>query len=150
MTQVREYGQHKREYEKRAPLSLLKDTYDFTDYTEAYTPFFVWVSQNYEVLYLDGERHRDGVSTILKDHQGRPFLLHAWYSRMHNRDRAHTERINRLYRQALGRRAGIDLEVKTVWLRLRCHLLERIREMLPALPLVEARHSTRGKNLLRR
>ena len=50
---------------------------------EPYYPFFRWLAAHGETLYLPCERHRDGISTILKDPQGRPLLMHSWFARFY-------------------------------------------------------------------
>lgn len=51
---------------------------------EPYYPFFHWLADRFTTLYLPAERHPDGLSTILKDPQGRPFCLHAWFARFYS------------------------------------------------------------------
>ena len=51
---------------------------------EPYYPFFHWLAASFKTLYLPAERHPDGLSTILKDPQGRPFCLHAWFARFYS------------------------------------------------------------------
>lgn len=90
---VSKYAIHKKEYETRTP--KLTGEYNY-DYFEPYCEFFVWVSQNFKTLYLNGTTHSDGISTILENHIGKPFLVHTWYSRFYGKDTIHTNRINTL------------------------------------------------------
>lgn len=92
---VETYREHKKEYEKKTPLHLMRSPYIYDDY-EPYYPFFIWLSQNYNVLYLDGETHPDGISTMLKDVHCAPFLIHTWYSRSYGKSEYHTNRIDRI------------------------------------------------------
>jgi hypothetical protein len=87
---------HQSEYESKAPWNLIKGEYAF-DYFEPYVPFFVWLSQNFKVLYLDAKSHEDGRSTVLMDHMGAPLILHSWYSRLYEKDDDHRHRIDSLY-----------------------------------------------------
>mgnify|MGYP001194193407 CR=1 FL=1 len=89
------YRVFKDEYKEKTPSHLLKSDYNYDMY-EPYYPFFLWISQNYKVLYLDAEVHHDGISTVLKDHKNNPFLFHSWYSRTYGIDEMHTNRINSL------------------------------------------------------
>lgn len=93
---LQEYAVHKSEYEKKAPWNLIrKHTYAYEfHYFEPYDPFFVWVSQNFNTLYLDALTHSDKYSTIGLDHESKPMLIHTWYSRDYNKSTFHTDRIN--------------------------------------------------------
>ena len=53
------------------------------DMFEIYYPFFLgMVKRGERILYLDAETWRgDGMSTIVKDHEGVPFLIHSWKAR---------------------------------------------------------------------
>lgn len=99
---LKAYSKHLPEYELKAPpVEMLHKRYEFDNY-EPYYPFFFWVSQNFNMLYLGGEDHPDGHTTILHDHEGKPFLEHTWYSRDYGVDKFHTDRINRVIESALG------------------------------------------------
>jgi hypothetical protein len=91
--EIRKYKTHQPEYEKKTPLHLLKHPYTY-EYYEPFEPLLVWISQNFKVLYLDAEEHRDRFSTILKDQNQQPFLIHTWFSRAYETDVYHTQRIN--------------------------------------------------------
>ena len=80
---------------------LLVGNYDFSNTTEEpYYPFFIWASNHFRTLYLKAYNHPDGESTVLCNQYGVPFLIHTWYSRFYNRDRAHTRRIDRAFDEA--------------------------------------------------
>jgi hypothetical protein len=98
--EIRKYKEHKPEYEQKTPVHLLKTTYSYK-YYEPFEPLFVWISQNFKVLYLDAEEHADGFTTLLKDQNGQPFLLHTWFSRMYEKDPLHTQRINHVIQECL-------------------------------------------------
>lgn len=112
--EIREhYSRHNPEYEKFAPVSLMKNPYAY-DYYEPYNAFFVWLAVNFKTLYLDASLHADGLSTVLKDHIGSPFLYHSWYSRFYGQDQFHTIRIQNLYREATGK----EVPRLSLWRRL--------------------------------
>lgn len=96
--EIKKYKIHQPEFEKKTPRHLLRHEYSY-QYYEPFEPFFIWISQNFNVLYLDGEEHSDGFSTILKNHQNQAFLLHTWYSRMYEKDEFHTKRINNIIQE---------------------------------------------------
>ena len=93
--EIKKFSVFNQNYIINSPVHLLKTEYKYDMY-EPFYPFFLWISQNFKVLYLDAEKHPDGITSILKDHVGNPFLLHSWYSRSYNIDNFHTERINSL------------------------------------------------------
>jgi len=53
------------------------------DNFEPYYPYFFWLlDAGFRPLYLDAKIWEpDGMATLLEDHTGRPFLIHAWYAR---------------------------------------------------------------------
>lgn len=71
--------------EEKFPKEILKGGYDFarTDY-EPYYPFFFWLAYNFKTLYLVGEKHLDGISTILHAPDGRIICMHSWLARFYN------------------------------------------------------------------
>lgn len=77
------------------PTNLVHDRYQFGEH-ESYDPLFLWLRRNFSVLYLTARDHEDGLSTVLLDDRGRPFLNHSWYTREYMRDRDHTRRIHAL------------------------------------------------------
>ena len=50
---------------------------------EPYYNFFHWMVRTFpgKTLYLDNERHRDGISTLLYDAEGRHLCSHSWFAR---------------------------------------------------------------------
>ena len=54
------------------------------DDREPYYPFFRWISENFNTLYLPAEKHHDGFSTILKDMEGRVICQHSWLARFYS------------------------------------------------------------------
>lgn len=96
------YTTHRIEYEKKAPFGLLEYEYKY-DFVEPYYPVFVWISQNFNCLYLPAKQHDDGLSTIALDHNSEPILIHTWYSRSYGRDFKQTQRINNVIKEAIGR-----------------------------------------------
>lgn len=77
----------------------LKDGYSWiNDDYEPYYPFFYWLPvRGFKPLYLESYEHTDDISTIIKNHNGDELGIHTWYSRMYNRDKEHTDRINSAY-----------------------------------------------------
>ena len=73
------------------------------DCEEPYYPFFLWMALHFPTLYLDSEFHRDGISTILRNHEGSPMLYHSWFSRYWRSDDFHTRRILSLYHEVTSR-----------------------------------------------
>lgn len=97
-----EYMKHQPEFEKKAPMHLMKKKYDFnSSLTEPYYPIMLWINQNCNCLYLDADSHSDGLSSIAKNHNDRPILIHTWFSRNYGRDSTQTERINNVICEAL-------------------------------------------------
>ncbi len=96
------YESHREELVAKFPQSLLEtleydlDCIDF----EPYYPFFFWLAYHFDTLYLSAERHSDGFSSILYDHQGRPFCLHSWFARKFKVQKFHTRRIFSLINEA--------------------------------------------------
>lgn len=95
MREMKRYKTFKESYKVFAPLKLIRDKFSYDMY-EPYYPFFLWISQNFKVLYLNATTHPDGFTTILKNHTDVSFLLHSWYSRCYEVDTFHTNRINQL------------------------------------------------------
>lgn len=109
------------ELEALLPPNLVHERYQWGDH-ESYDALFLWIRRHFPVLYLTAHEHADGVSTILLDDQGRPFLNHSWYTREYMRDRHHTRRIHALINEthrsnAAGHAVG-QIERVTTELRL--------------------------------
>lgn len=100
------YEAHREELVAKFPKSLLEtleydlDCIDF----EPYYPFFFWLAYHFDTLYLSAVRHSDGFSSILYDHQGRPFCLHSWFARKFKVQKFHTRRIFSLINEAYAAR----------------------------------------------
>lgn len=54
------------------------------DDCEPYYPFFLWMAENFKILYLPAEKHADGITTVLKDLQGRTICVHSWFARFYS------------------------------------------------------------------
>src|SRR5262249_19149769 len=57
-----------------------------------YGVFFALLDGGERILYLDAQEWEDGITTVLQDLDGKPFLLHGWFSRLwdtshHTRER---------------------------------------------------------------
>ncbi|MBV9124103.1 MAG: glycosyltransferase [Planctomycetes bacterium] len=66
----------------------------FDRFEPYYGLFFTLLDAGERLLYLDAEPWEDGITTLIKDHEGAPLLLHAWFSRAwehshHTRRRLH-------------------------------------------------------------
>ena len=77
---------HKKEYEEYLPINLINKIHNnkfIFDNFEPYYPFFFWLLKHKKkMLYLDAlEWNRDETSTVLLDQNGKPFMIHCWYSR---------------------------------------------------------------------
>jgi len=90
-----DYNVHKDSFIDKCPVEMVKGAYEYV-YFEPYYPLLIWINQNFRTLYLNANTHKDGLTTILEDHNARPFLMHTWYSRMYGSDIEHTTRINRI------------------------------------------------------
>lgn len=89
---------------------LLVGAHDFTATDiEPYYPFFIWLSNHFNTLYLKSTNHPDGESTVLYNHVGEEMLIHTWYSRYYNNNRFHTQRIDNAFKEAC-RKQGITYQ----------------------------------------
>lgn len=67
---------------------------------EPFNGFFNWLYEWGKPMWLTGDLHPDGVSTIIK-YNGKPFALHSWYSREYDHNEEQRKRIDELYQEAL-------------------------------------------------
>ena len=71
-------------------LRLIRTKFDraalkaYDEHYEPYYPFFLWLANNFETLYLPASGHSDGVTTVLYDLQGRVVCKHSWYARFYS------------------------------------------------------------------
>lgn len=96
------YEEHREELLGKFPkvlLDTLECDLDCIDF-EPYYPFFFWLAYHFDTLYLTAVRHSDGFSSILYNHQGRPFCLHSWFARKFKVQKFHTKRIFNLIDEA--------------------------------------------------
>jgi hypothetical protein len=79
------YESVKQEMKAKFPMDMLQSTYNFDllDY-EPYYPFFFWLAYNFKTYYLPSQKHQDGISTILYNHQNQPLCYHAWMARFYS------------------------------------------------------------------
>ena len=79
------YESVKQEMKSQFPMDMLQSTYNFDllDY-EPYYPFFFWLAYNFRTYYLPSQKHQDGISTILYNHQNQPICYHAWMARFYS------------------------------------------------------------------
>lgn len=66
---------------------------------EPFNGLYNWLYEWGKPLFIEGDLHSDGISTIVK-YKGRPFALHSWYSREYHG--AHKDRIDKLFMEAKG------------------------------------------------
>jgi len=85
---------------------LMKSDYSYDKYLEKYYDMsFALLKNKAKILYLNAEmadfRSEDerDITTILKDHEDVPFLIHSWYARKYHRPFT-KKRINRDYEKA--------------------------------------------------
>lgn len=81
---------------------------------EPYYNFFLWTALNFKTLYLDMELHHDGISAILKNHDGETILYHSWFSRCWRTDEEQTRRIKNLYTE-VALQKGFNPEIPSCW-----------------------------------
>lgn len=88
------------EMEKAFPTEILFGNWNFanTGY-EPYYPFFFWLAYNFKTLYLHGQKHADGISTILYTPENEVICLHSWMARFYNTPSF----ITRLFQKNMGK-----------------------------------------------
>jgi hypothetical protein len=69
------------EYDRAVADFARRGTFTLDHFERYYGVFFSLLDAGERILYLDAEEWQDGVSTLLKDTDGRPLILHGWYSR---------------------------------------------------------------------
>jgi hypothetical protein len=78
-----QYREHTPELVRQRDLPYAYDDY------EPYYGFFFWLCKHrFKVLHLDAEpspHEPEQITTLLKDQESRPFLLHTWYAREYMR-----------------------------------------------------------------
>lgn len=111
-----DYSAHKDEILSKVPSYLLNHPNAQPDNCneEPYYNFFLWTALNFPTLYLDVELQPDGITTLLKNHQGVPMLYHTWFSRCWRSDAEHTQRITNAYEEAT-RKKGLDSSIPDYW-----------------------------------
>ena len=83
--------------------------YEFNDF-EPYYCFYFWLhAVGLRMEWLAASTHDDGISTLLSDRLGVPFLLHAWYSRRFSTDPQQRQRILAAALWAYGKRVSEPL-----------------------------------------
>lgn len=92
---IRDYG-FRPDFNSRKPSHIPE--YE-TSMWEPFNGFFNWLFEYGRPLWLHGELHEDGISTIIK-YKDKPFALHSWYSRDYNHDATQKARIDALYNEA--------------------------------------------------
>lgn len=95
------YQEHRDDIIAKLPShlrQLSEDRYAM-DQEEPFYNFFFWMALHFPTLYLDAETYTDEISTVLKNHEGKPMVYHSWFSREWRHDPRHTQRIEALYNE---------------------------------------------------
>jgi hypothetical protein len=71
-------------YRCLAPAFACRTPHAFDRFEAYYCVFFRLIEAGERILYLDAEEWQDGISTLLKDPQSEPLLVHCWYTRNWN------------------------------------------------------------------
>jgi hypothetical protein len=71
-----------------------------TSMHEPFNGFFNWLFEYGRPMWLHGDLHSDGISTVIK-YNDKPFALHSWYSRQYDHDPNQKARIDKLYEEAI-------------------------------------------------
>lgn len=66
---------------------------------EPFNGFFNWLFMYGRPMWLHGDLHEDGISTVIK-YKGRPFAIHTWYSREYNHVPEQRKRIDARFEEA--------------------------------------------------
>jgi GT2 family glycosyltransferase/tetratricopeptide (TPR) repeat protein len=74
-------ARHRPPFEERVAPFARRSALAFDHFERYYGVFFALLEAGERILYLDAEEWRDGITTLLKDTEGAPLLLHCWYSR---------------------------------------------------------------------
>ena len=108
-----EKQEFREEWKAMFPKSQLKEAYNWQG-QDLYYPFGFWLFANFKPLYLDAENWQaDTISSVLKNHEGKSFVLHTWYSRAYVKNEApHVERIQCAIKQAEEMAGGHVLQRK--------------------------------------
>lgn len=81
-----DYSQCRKEMEAAYPKRMLYAGrgyfFEKVDF-EPYYPFFLWLAYNTRTLYLDNERHQDGITTILYNQEGEEMCRHTSFARFY-------------------------------------------------------------------
>lgn len=96
-----EKQQFQEEWKDEFPQELLREEYNWQG-QDLYYPFGFWLFANFKPLYLDAENwQEDPICSVLKNHEGKSFVLHTWYSRAYiKNEEPHVERIQYAIKQA--------------------------------------------------
>lgn len=90
---------YKKEMEERKP-DFVDLNKSHIDWLSPFSPFFFWLFENFNPLYLKAKRYEDMISTILLSHQEKPIAIHTWYSREYSQDYDTKRRIDTVYEYA--------------------------------------------------
>lgn len=82
--------------------SLPFDNYHVDSLFEPYYCFFLWLlRKGRKIKYLHGFNPELNETTIVLDHNNNEMLYHTWYARLYNKDKIHTERINKAIKKGV-------------------------------------------------
>lgn len=98
---------------------------------EDYYSLFLWIASKFKTLYLDAHILDDGISVELLNHNGKPMLVHSWFSRCYRVNDEdgikHTPRIEALYQSACIQK-GVPVKSPVLWKKL--NIPDRKRQIL--------------------
>lgn len=73
-----------RQLREKCTKEAVKQYDDGTRQKEPYYPLFLWMSANCKMLYLESERHPDGMTTILYNQAHEELCRHTWLARFYS------------------------------------------------------------------
>ena len=73
-------ARHQPEFESKVADFARRSPRAFDDFERYYGVFFALLAAGERILYLDAEEWQDGITTLLKDSEGAPLLLHCWWA----------------------------------------------------------------------
>ncbi|WP_027937095.1 hypothetical protein [Anaeroarcus burkinensis] len=84
------------------PMEMLRCSYNWQG-KDLYYPFSFWLlKEGFKPLYLSAfEWEEDSITSILRNHEEKPFLMHTWFSRAYiKNEEPHVARINYALKEA--------------------------------------------------
>jgi hypothetical protein len=87
---------------EKTPVHLLRGPYSYIT-LERYYHVFYWLVRHFRPLWLDALTMKDGITTELLSHRGKPLCWHTWYGREYLNNPEQRERIDRVITEARAR-----------------------------------------------